>query len=889
MLLVVQNNRQSSDSLASHLRSSFRLLTASSIPDARSILTREKFDLVLLDLDFQETAGIEFFGQASSIPEIANVPIIAITQKNDPLFDFKILDIGAIDIIHKPVNIDVLKLKIQRYLDIFYQIQDLSKTVTDRTKGLVEVPGQIKASQKNIWLSEICTGVYWLEIPEAELSILCGCPPEIVKHMLLKGYIRNKKRLIGTGIESEEIAFESGANAILLSELNTQNGSPANATEFPVLQMLYRQGLFLPGHPNNTGEKALLIGTSKSVNSQFNYIHRGNYGLLSKEEMQETGLGKFTSEMLMEMKRYFAFGKLKKPSSYLQGVKTEGRKPVDIKSGVCISHIGLNRFRFHYQGETVDVDLNLSRNKKYPAPYTLDYRSIERHKFAVLHTGEGDGWDAHRPNMSSVIMWRGEIYLVDAPPNITQILRVLGIDMNEIVGVFNTHGHDDHFLGLCSLTGANRRLRYYATPLVRHAVSKKFEALFQGVKLEEYFKCLDLFLDEWNDINGLRVKPIFSPHPVENNIFIFEGRDPNGQIYRYGHWADLPSFANLDVMVEKNILPWEFVQKMKEDFLTPVDVKKIDIGGGMIHGIAEDYSLDNSAKIALAHISRDLTNREKEIGSTARFGSKDIFIPADAEYYREMAEQCLMRLFPYLDEDIWSSFYDYPIEKINAGTIVLKDKQKINDIGILLTGTAEWVHGGKSRELVYGDLIGESIFDGHMRSVGTWRALSDIRLMTVPILDFIQLLYERTVQNRIIQYFPVVQIMRRNRIFKDRVGLAYLFRVVDLAQGIVIPRTEVRTIDLEGGLLLFVQGRGKILQTGQTRDTGGYVSGQKVVEIKGASNEDCIVFHFPDEILKEIPIIQWRLREEMERYERLKWHAEETKKEPKNRHFPHAL
>ena len=53
----------------------------------------------------------------------------------------------------------------------------------------------------------------------------------------------------------------------------------------------------------------------------------------------------------------------------------------------------------------------------------------------------------------------------------------------------------------------------------------------------------------------------------------------------------------------------------------------------------------------------------------------------------------------------------------------------------------------------------------------------------------------------------------------------------------------------------------------------------------GASNDDCIVYHFPYGILSEIPIVQWRLREEIARYKRIQWNSEETSKESKIRRF----
>ena len=54
--------------------------------------------------------------------------------------------------------------------------------------------------------------------------------------------------------------------------------------------MLYRQGMLLPNHPNNTGAKPILIGREDCVQEQMNYIFRGNYGLISVEEMVRAGL-----------------------------------------------------------------------------------------------------------------------------------------------------------------------------------------------------------------------------------------------------------------------------------------------------------------------------------------------------------------------------------------------------------------------------------------------------------------------------------------------------------------------------------------------------------------------------------------------------------------------
>ena len=62
-------------------------------------------------------------------------------------------------------------------------------------------------------------------------------------------------------------------------------------------------------------------------------------------------------------------------------------------------------------------------------------------------------------------------------------------------------------------------------------------------------------------------------------------------------------------------IPQENFDQTLEAYLTPVDLKKVDIGGGMIHGDALDFHDDMSEKIILAHRSEPLTNKQKEIGS----------------------------------------------------------------------------------------------------------------------------------------------------------------------------------------------------------------------------------------------------------------------------------
>ena len=68
-------------------------------------------------------------------------------------------------------------------------------------------------------------------------------------------------------------------------------------------------------------------------------------------------------------------------------------------------------------------------------------------------------------------------------------------------------------------------------------------------EFEHYFDYHDLTLGEWNDIDALEVKPVFSPHPVETTVLFFRALGRDG--YRtYAHFADIASLRLLRGMME---------------------------------------------------------------------------------------------------------------------------------------------------------------------------------------------------------------------------------------------------------------------------------------------------------------------------------------------------
>lgn len=574
----------------------------------------------------------------------------------------------------------------------------------------------------------VTDGVYWVEIPDADLRILCGCPADAVKHLMKRGLVST------TWVDGVEC--ETGPNAILLSDVAVQNGDFANLSEFALLQIFYRQGLLVPGHPNNTGERPILIGLKQQVQSQRDYIYRGNYGLISEDEILACGVDPATAADLMHIKRAFAFGELKRPDELID-VRPVSGPEVEIRNAVLVRRDGLNRYTFRYGDHEESVDLNLGRHTGYPPPFHLGIHRLKRHYFAVTHSGEGDGWDATRPGMASIVTFQGRLYLIDAGANVLHSLNALGVGVNEIDGVFHTHVHDDHFAGLAALFQADHRLRYYATPLVRATAAKKLSALISipERRFTDYFNVTDLPEDAWTNVDGLEVMPRFTMHPVETSLFYFRALTDDG--YRtYAHMADTAAFDVVDRQILSGLPKKRAAalrSRLSETYFEPADLKKIDIGGGLIHGVANDFVNDESHKIVLSHVARELTLEEKEIGSSASFGMQDVLIPAaNRKVYRDVPG-LIRAFFPDLPDHEVLLFENCPLRMVTAGTIIIRKNEVHPNVYLLVSGLVDVVDAdsGVQNLISRGSAIGEwSGLVGRSSPV-TYRSRSYVELLEV--------------------------------------------------------------------------------------------------------------------------------------------------------------
>lgn len=117
-----------------------RLFTASSGNEALSLMLRNKFAVVILDVQMPEMDGFETAALMQEEDSMRGTPIIFVTAiSKEERYASKAATIGAVDYIFKPINPDILRSKVSVYLDLYIQREQILKLNANLTQSNEEL------------------------------------------------------------------------------------------------------------------------------------------------------------------------------------------------------------------------------------------------------------------------------------------------------------------------------------------------------------------------------------------------------------------------------------------------------------------------------------------------------------------------------------------------------------------------------------------------------------------------------------------------------------------------------------------------------------------------------------------------------------------------------
>ncbi len=116
-ILIVEDNRDLTEMLAAYLDvQGYAVLTALTGEQALQLATRHNPNLVILDIHLPDIDGYEVCRRLRTHHLTQNTPIIFLTEKRDRVDRLQGLELGVVDYITKPFDIQELRLRIRNTL-----------------------------------------------------------------------------------------------------------------------------------------------------------------------------------------------------------------------------------------------------------------------------------------------------------------------------------------------------------------------------------------------------------------------------------------------------------------------------------------------------------------------------------------------------------------------------------------------------------------------------------------------------------------------------------------------------------------------------------------------------------------------------------------------------
>jgi len=165
VILVVDDNVENLKVIASTLdRYGFSAAVAMNADECFSFLSREKPELILMDVMMPGTDGFDLCAQLKRSPAYKEIPVIFLTARADSEDAVRGLQAGAVDYVVKPFNPAELLARVRTHVELKHAREEI-KTL----RGVLPVCANCKSirDEDGVWLS---FEKYLHRHTEAELS-----------------------------------------------------------------------------------------------------------------------------------------------------------------------------------------------------------------------------------------------------------------------------------------------------------------------------------------------------------------------------------------------------------------------------------------------------------------------------------------------------------------------------------------------------------------------------------------------------------------------------------------------------------------------------------------------------------------------------------------------
>ena len=116
-ILVVDDNQDMLSFVSSCMKENFDVYTANDGAEALQVLQQQSINLIISDVMMPGIDGFELCRRVKSDISLSHIPIILLTARTTDVSRIEGLQLGADDYLTKPFNVEVLRLRVQKFID----------------------------------------------------------------------------------------------------------------------------------------------------------------------------------------------------------------------------------------------------------------------------------------------------------------------------------------------------------------------------------------------------------------------------------------------------------------------------------------------------------------------------------------------------------------------------------------------------------------------------------------------------------------------------------------------------------------------------------------------------------------------------------------------------
>ena len=243
-ILIVDDNKDMLQFVSSCMKEDYQVYTATDGAAALELLQREQIDLIISDVMMPGIDGFELCRRVKSDINLSHIPVILLTARTTDVSRIEGLQLGADDYLTKPFNVEVLRLRVQKFIDWeqdnhrqFRQKMDIEPseiTITPLDEQFIQKA--IALVEKNISDSEFSVETMAAEVGMArttlykKLMAITGLgPAEFIRTIRVK---RGKALLETSQMQITEIAYAVGFTTVKSFTMNFKAEYGMTPTEF---------------------------------------------------------------------------------------------------------------------------------------------------------------------------------------------------------------------------------------------------------------------------------------------------------------------------------------------------------------------------------------------------------------------------------------------------------------------------------------------------------------------------------------------------------------------------------------------------------------------------------------------------------------------------------